>query len=279
MITGGVKFFDTSKCLGVNGGTAQASNGDATAIYAIDRNPYTYWYTTGSSDASTETLEIDFGQTVPITRLLLLLHNFKSFTVKYDLSGAWTDFTSVVGMDGSLSTISESTFADNCAYYEFAEVTTSKILISVATTQVANAEKFLSQAIVTSEIGTLQGFPIIKPVVLDRNSKQKQTLSGKYSVTKADETASVTIDFSGYPSAAAYNVDIDTALQLHDSDVPFLVWLCGGRRGSNFFRYTLRGYRLQDVFQMQVIKAFQLSYSQNVYMNGLNASVQLAESI
>lgn len=278
-ITGGVKFFDTSQCLGVNGAVGTASNGQSTAQYALDRNPYTYWYTDGSSDAMTETLTVDFGQTVLISRILLLIHNFKGFNIKYDLSGTWTAFTSVKGLDGSLSGITETAFADGSSYYEFDAVTTGQIQISVTTTQVVNAEKFLSQVIVTSEIGTFQGFPIVKGIVLDRNSKVRRTISGKTSVIKGDESAAFQVDFAGYPSAVAYNVDIDLALTLHDRDTPFLVWLCGGRRGTNYFNYTLRGFRLQDVIPMQITKAYQLAYSQNVYVNSLNASMALEESI
>ena len=281
MITGGAKFFQKSMCLGVDGASAAASNGDSTSAFALDRNPFTYWYTVGSTDAATETLTINFGATKTISRILLLDHNFKSYTIKYDVSGVWTNFSNAVGLNGALGggIISESAFADGSSYYEFDAVTTTRIQISITTTQVANADKFLAQAIVTTEIGTLAGFPTIKQVTIDRNSKNKKTLSGKYSIQKADETASFQLSFKTYPSAITYNVDIDLMMTLHDQDTPFLVWLCGGRRGSTYFNYTLRGFRLKDVYQMQIDKAYNLSYTMNVYKNSLNAEVSLQEVI
>lgn len=284
MITGGAKFFSQSVCLFANGasGSSTPSNGSSTANFCLDRNPWTYWYTSGSNDSTTEVLTIVFPSSVPITRLLLLDHNFKQFTVKYlNNVGAWTDFTNAKGLDGALSggKIAETVFADNSAYYEFDSVTTNSIQISITKAQVTNADKYLNTCIATTEIGTLAGYPTIQAITVDRNSKIKKTLSGRYSIQKADETAAFKMQFKSYPSAVTYNVDIDLMMTLHDSDSPFLVWLCGGRRGATYFNYTLRGYRLKDVYQMQIDKAINLSYTQNITKNSLNAEVSLQESI
>jgi hypothetical protein len=282
MITGGIKFFETSKCLFADGATAEStpSSGSVTAQYCLDRNPYTYWYTSGSNDYTTEILTITLPASSTISRLLLLDHNFKQFNIKYlnDLS-VWTSFTNVKGMDGALSGISETAFSDDTAYYEFDQVTTTGIQISIDKTQVANAEKYLSQLIVTTELGTFAGYPTIKQVAVDRNSRIKKTLTGRYSIQKADETAAFQLSFKSYPSAITYNVDMDLLMALHDRDASFLVWLCGGRRGSTYFNYTLRGFRLRDVFQMQLDKALNLSYTMSVYKNSLNAEVSFQETI
>jgi hypothetical protein len=278
-ITGGIKFFETSKCLNVNGATASASSGDAAANYALDRNPYTLWYTNGSNDLTTETFTITLTAAASFNRIFLLSHNFKQYTLKYKLAGVWTDFTNVRGMDGLKATISETTFSDTSSYYEFDLVSATEIQMTVTKTQTANQEKELAQIVLTKEIGTLAGFPVIKEVVVDRNSKVKRTLSGRYSIQKADETANFSINFKGYPSAVAYNVDIDLMMTLHDLDDPFLVWLCGGKRGTTYFNYTLRGFRLQDLYQMQIEKAYKLSYTSSITKNSLNCEVLLQESI
>lgn len=283
MITGGSKFFNTSLCLAANGATGSSapSNGSSTVQYCLDRNPYSYWYTSGSNDATTEVLTIFFPTSSLISRLLLLDHNFKNYTIKYLSSGVYVDFTAAVGLNGALSLgkIAETGFSDSSSYYEFDPVTTNSIQISISTTQVTNADKFLNTLIATTEIGTLAGFPTIKQVTVDRNSKIKKTLSGRFSIQKADETAAFQLSFKSYPSATVYNVDIDLMMSLHDLDVPFLVWLCGGRRGPTYFNYTLRGFRLKDVYQMQLDKALNLSYTQSVSKNSLNAEVSFQESI
>jgi hypothetical protein len=278
-ITGGVKFFKKSMSLLVDGASMTASSGDDSSAYALDQNPSTYWRSVSSTDAVTETLTVTFSENKTINRLILSDINFKEFTVKYDLAGTWTNFTSVFGMDGSKANISETVFADDCAYYEFDSVTTGKIQITCLKTQVVNAQKYVSQIIATSELGTFQGYPEISEVEMDRNAKIVKTISGKYSIQKGDETASFDIAFKGYPSASTYNVDVGLALVLHDLDSPFLVWLCGGRRGTNYFRYTLRGFRLKDIFQMQITKSLKLKYSDNVYVNQLNAKMTLEEVI
>jgi hypothetical protein len=276
-ISGGIKLFDRSKCLASDDAEAVASSGDASAPRALDRNPVTYWRTSGSSDAVTETYELTFPADTTFDRILLVDHNFKSFNIKYDVAGVWTHFASVTGISGSLSNITESTFDQDTAYYEFTQVTAPKILISVTTTQVTNAEKYLAQVIVTSELGTLQGFPIIKSTELNRNLRVEKMLSGRVLTMKSDEAFSVNIDFKDYPPSLS--ADIDLMMGLHDREQNFLVWLCGGKFGSTRFKKQLRGYRLRDVIPVQLTSAMKLSYSSNVYMNPINFSVELEEDV
>lgn len=277
----GIKFFEPSMNLQVNGASISATSGDASSAYAIDRNPFTYWRSVSSTDLTTETIEIDFASSMTINRLLCLDINWKQFTIKYDLSGAWTDFTSVVGMDGALvGGISETTFADDTVYYEFASVTTTKIQINILKSQVVNAQKYVAQIIATLEIGTLQGFPQVSSSMHTRNARSQQALSGKYVIQKSDESATYKINFSNYVSnQSAYSADFDLLMTLFDRDLPFIVWVCGGRRGSKYFGYTLRGFRLKDAYTMQLAGDYDLSYSQGVYKLSVNNSIVLQEHI
>jgi len=273
-ISGGIKFFDKSRCLLKDGASITASSGVASEDYAIDQNVETFWRSSGSNDSTAETLTVVFDSR-EISRILILNHNFKNFNIKYDVSGVWTAFSSVVGINGSLSGITETTFADNSSYYEFTPVTTTQIQITINTTQVVNAEKYISQIIVTSEIGTLQGYPIVGSVDMGRNLRSVKTLSGFFSIQKSLEVPSFDLNFKEYPASSTYNVDFDVVMSLHDREDAFLVWLCGGRRGSTYFKYTLRGWRLQDVFQMQVSKPLKLSYSDNVYKAPISTKLEL----
>jgi hypothetical protein len=278
-ITGGVKFFDSSQCLAVNGAVISASSGDSTSLNVLDRNPQTKWRSSGSTDLVTETLTVTFDSAKTINRLFIQDHNWKDFSIQYDNGGTWTHFASVVGLDGSKANITETVFADDTAYYEFASVTTSALRIQVLKTQTANQEKYATQVIATSELGTLVGYPQISPIEIDRNSRVKQTQSGKYVIQKSDETVSFSLEFDNYPTATEYNADIDLVMTLHDRETPFLAWLCGGRRGTRYFRYTLRGFRLRDLFQMQITKALKLKYANSVYVNPIGASLVLEEAI
>lgn len=279
-ITGGVKFFEPSQNLLVNGATITASTGSSSASYCIDRNPLTYWRSVASSDLITETLDIVFPKKVSINRLFLLDHNFKQFSIQYNNNGVMTDFTNVVGLSGSIvGALSETAFSKDTGYFEFDSVTTSEIKISVTKTQIANSDKYLSQVIATSEIGTFVGFPTVKQFDSDRNSRSAKTSSGRYSVQKSNESFACQLAFKDYPSAAAYNADIDLVMSLQDRDIPFITWLCGGRSGSSYFRYTLRGFRLRDAITMQMDKPLSGSYSQSIYTGHLNLNVSLQEHI
>lgn len=272
-ITGHPKFFYKSGCLEKDGATIVASSGDSSSTYAIDQNPETIWRSVGSTDLTTETITVTF-DSQSISRIALLGVNLKDFNIMYDLAGVWTHFASVVGLDGSKVNITETAFADSAAYYEFTPVTTTSIRIQALKTQTANEEKYISQIIATREIGTLLGFPMVRSVELNRNSRVKKTLSGFFSVQKSIEVPSFDMDFRNYPATSSYNADFDLIMTLQDLEDPFLVWLCGGKRGTNFFRYTLRGYRLQDMYQMAISKPLKINYTDNIYSNPINAKVE-----
>lgn len=280
-ITGGVKFFNRNQALFEFGATATASSGEVAIARALDKNPITKWRSLGSSDSSTETITVTLPDAITIDRIILQDHNFKQFQVKYDSSGMFTDFTNVLGIDGSLGGgISETAFADDTAYYEFDSVTTSSIQLTIDTTQTVDAEKFISQIIVTSEIGTFNGFPLISGITPSRNQRNRKVLSGRSIVQKGQETMAFDLDFSNYGvSKADFRADLDIAMTLFDREDPFLVWLCGGRRGSDYFRYTLRGFRLKDIYQMQTLNDYELSYRDNVYINPASLKVDLEEAV
>lgn len=280
MISGQIKFFDKSRCLYADGSSATASSGNASANFALDRNTNTYWRSVSSNDTVTETFQITFASNQTLSRILLLDHNWKQFTVKYDLSGVWTDFASVVGLDGALGGgISETAFADDSAYYEFTPVTTGKILITVTKTQTANQDKYLNQAIVTTELGTLVGYPNVKDVTYQAFPRIQKVLSGKDIVQKSEQGFQCKLDFSNYPPDSNGSPDFDLMASLFDRDDNFMIWLCGGRRGSTYFKYALRGFRLRDCPTVQMVTPLSVNYTENVYINPLNLSCEFHEAI
>lgn len=278
MISGGIKNFKKSKIIDA---TASALiSGDASVISLLNSNKETFYRSVGSSDSVTEEIEITFSESKTIDRLFIINFNGKSFNVMYDVVGVWTHFANVTNLDGTQSNITETTYDKDTYYAEFDSVTTDKIRIQITTTQIVDADKFINQVIVTEELSTLVGFPEVKQISMDRQLRSQKTISGKFSVQKSLEAFAFRLVFKNYPSSSVYNVDIDAMIELHDSEDPFITWLCGGRFGTPYFSYTLPGFRLIDVFQMQVNNAFKLSYTDNIYVNPLNlASVNLVEHI
>lgn len=278
MISGGIKFFKQSKIL--NATASAPISGDASVSAILNANKETFYRSVGSSDAVTEEIEITFAEQKTIDRLFLVNINAKSFNVMYDVTGTWSHFANVTDVDGSQTNITETVYSNDTYYAEFDSVTTNKIRIQITETQVANAEKFINQVIVTEEIATLVGYPEIKQVDMNRQIRSKKTISGKFSVQKSLESFSVNLAFKDYPSSSVYNVDIDAMIELHDLEDPFITWLCGGRHGTQYFKYALPGFRLKDVIQTQVNKSYKLNYTNNIYVNPLNlASVSIVEHI
>lgn len=278
MISGGAKFFSRPVSYFSDGEiTASASTGTSLVSRALDRNAVTYWRSNGSDDTTTETITITWDASQTFNRIFLVDHNFKEFEIKYLSGVSYVSFASVVGLDGTQSGIAETTFADDTAYYEFTQVSTTSIQVTVLKTQVADEEKYLNQLIVTTELGTLQGYPDITGSEFSRQERSKKMLSGKQLTLKSEGFFKCTLNFKTYP--ARLSDDIDLMFSLFDKEETFLVWLCGGRRGSNYFKYQLRGFRLRDVFSMQTQGAIGPDYTANVYVSSVNFKVNLIESV
>ncbi len=266
-VTGGIKFLYENK---IKDGSAVGSTGNASAKYALDLDVDTYWRSVGSNDTTTETLTVTF-DTQTIDRVLLLDCNFKGFTVKYLSGASYVHFSNVIGIGGVTKTnITETDFSENSAYYEFDSVSTGGLQISIDTTQTTNAEKYISQFIGSSEIGTFVGYPEVSKISVDRNSRSKKTLSGRYSVQKSLETMGYSIKFKNYPTSAVYNVDIDLAITLLESESPFIIYPCGGRYESKHFTTAIPGFRLKDAKLVQVLKGYRLKYLKNIYTNPMD---------
>lgn len=274
---GGTKFFKKSKCLFADGATIETTSSVGTGQLALDRNPITYWRSIGSDDTVTESMEVTFAEEITFDRLFLIDHNFKDFSVKYDVAGVWTDFASVVGLSGSQSNIAETSFADDTAYYQFTPVTTTKIQILVTKTQVVDAQKYINQIIVTEELGTLVGFPKIKGTVIDRNLRKDEMLSGKILVQKSEKSFKATLDFDDYPATLSADVDLIFLLQEYEDN--FMIWLCGGRRGSQYFRKQMEGYRLRDVYTVQLVAPLDPIYGKNQFHGTVNFTAKFEEAV
>lgn len=275
-LTGGISFYKRNKAIFEDGSTAVASTGSTEASLILGTNKFFQWSSIGSDDTTVETITISMPEAVTINRIFLGDHNWKEFTVKFD-SG--TDFTTVVGIDGALGGgIAETAFARDTAYYEFDAVTATTIEITITKTQVVDEEKTLVLFIATEELGTLTGFPKNNGVNLDRNEKVEEAISGRMHVEKSYESARMDLTLKAYASGtidATGQADIDLLDSLHDSNVPFLVWANGGVPDN--FRFSQRGWRLKDIYQMQTVKGTRNAYDKNVYVFGVNQKYSFVE--
>jgi len=275
MINGGMKFFGNNYALLKNGGIASASSNDSAASAITDISKYTQWQSSGSNDTTTEIITIDLSTNYEINRVFLLDTNFKNFNIKYYDGEAYVDFTNVVGVNGAESvSILETDYSEDTAYYEFDNVTTNSILVEVLSSQVVDAEKFLTQVIIAKEIGTLKGFPRIVPQA-ERNETKSKTLSGKYIVQKSYETNQIKTTFKSHP----YQEDLDIIEELFLREEPFLVYPCGGRKGENYFKFDMINWRLKDIYNMQIVGKLKNEFEKGVYLLGFNKTITFEEHI
>jgi len=272
----GIKFFKLNKALYKDNTAIVASSNTESAKYVLDTNQYTQWESIGSTDGTPETLTITLSGTLTLDRIHLTDMNFKTFTIKYKSGGVFVDFANVVGVNGATSaTISESSYALDSAYYEFDAVSTTEIQVVCTHTQVVNEEKLITMFVATEELGEFTGYPRISNLRHDRSIRRKKTLSGKSIVQKQG------VIFRCKISLSNYNIqnDIDLCETLFQLDTSFLIWLCGGKTGSDYFRYTQLGYGLKDIYNVDLYATLQADYVKGVYVNGVKKSLSIVEVI
>ncbi len=241
---------------------ASASQGSAYAQATLDRRNDTGWMTTGSVDADNTTFTVDMINLHFVTDLILVKHNFKSFTAKWWDGAAYQDFTPA---------IAPTTNTDSVSRFSFAIIQTTKIQITILGTQVANADKSLRQFIATEVIGQLAGWPIIANATQDKAKRITKMLSGKTLVSENVGGFSVDLSVSVWRSDA----DLTIVETLYGSSNGFLVWLCGGVQTQ--FSSVRQGYSLVDFFLMKCQDNLISDWSEGLYQSGMGMALALTE--
>jgi hypothetical protein len=266
----GIKFFKMNLLDHARGGVgltvtdAVATNDGSEFVNAIrNRSDADGWMTSGSTDAANTTLEISFADFVEVNRIALLNHNFKSFTVKYwsEDTDAWEDFA---------TPIVETNFAGISNYYEVPTTYTFRIQVVILGTQVPDSDKTLRQLIVTEELGELETEVMIDPL-FDEDKKTSRYVSGKNYVTKSVGGFKVKLTMSSISN----NEDLQLIERLHKIFGGFHVWLCGG--DVTQYETVREGYRMEDIFFVQVATSYNPQWRDGRYYNGLVVNFTLVE--
>ena len=269
-ISGGIKVFDKSACLAKDGSTVVASSADGSSGNVLSMNRYLRWDSVGSNDATTETITITFDTAKTFSRLFLVDMNVKDFKVFYDTN---QDFANVTTVDTTLTKIDVTGYDKDTAYFEFDEVTASNILIQFFNTQTANEQKYLTLAAITTEIGTFEGYPDIKPET-DANEKRSQVQTGKYITQKNFETFKAKI-----ASEHTDQGDVTIIESMYESQDPFLIWLCGGKFGTSNFSVEMKNWRLKDLYQVQTYNNLKTLWRDNSYIGSPMMGIKFAEEV
>lgn len=241
-----------------------ASEGQETAYLPLNRSNRDGWMTDGSTDASATTYQVDFGDTVRLTDILLIGHNFKSYTIKYLEGINYTDFS---------TPISETTNSTDNNRHSFDEVFTQSVLLTINGTQTADEDKRMIQFIATELIIQLEAWPIVKSPTFDRKLIKRQTLSGKLNVVQARGGYSSNLSVENWRISG----DLSAIEDLYNRDFGFLFWPSGGVESQ--FYTPVQGWRFEDIYLVRFINEFKPEWYKGIYPSGLKMEIQLAEVI
>ena len=263
-MSGQIRFFEKNKIdISEPNISIAASQGDTYTDFVRNRSNLSAWQTTGSVDADNTTFEIDLVDPRSIDSIILIKHNFKSFTLQYWDGASWVDFSTA---------INPSTNTAETTFHQFTLVTTTKLKLTILGTIIANADKFLYQFIATEQIGQLNGWPIVKPVI-GRNRQRSKMISGKESVREQIDATQVKLNVNCWSNSA----DLSIVEELYDSNDGFLVWLSGGDESQ--FSSVRQGYRLEDLYLMKCIGEYKPAFYKGLYPSGLVIAIDLTEVV
>ncbi|MCP3683794.1 MAG: discoidin domain-containing protein [bacterium] len=255
-INGNAKIFYMSYLLGSQLSTATASTGDVTATY--DNNPESFWISVGSDDLTTEDIEYTFAEAMNIDRILLKYENWKEFTCQYWTGSAWADFTNVVDeKDGT--PVTGISYTDNALaniFFEFDQVSTTKIKFSITKTFVVDEQKTIADIFISLEIGTF-----IDDILSTPNKFSLEWQTGEKIQKLSNEGSKLLLK----GNKALMKIAIKQLWEVDDQQIVATMFslrecaisLCGCDCGD----YVHEGWRLQDVYNCIVSKNFSANHN------------------
>lgn len=239
-----------------------ADTGESFADLVCNRNNRSGWATTDSTDAAGTTFTVTWLDEVDISRIFLVMMNFKAFTIKYWDGAAYQDFSTPVN---------ETVNMQPTKLFSFDKVTTTRIQITITGTQSANDDKFLRQLICCEEYGQfVTGFQLDN-VTMGQARKVSTVLSGKSKITRNVGAFMCTFKKNNVTQGN----DITLIETLYGVPDGFLVWLCGGDVSQ--FRTLNAGYRMEDIFLCDFSTEYNPDWNKGHYDFGVDINFKINE--
>jgi len=161
------------------------SSGGGNISLAYDRDKNSQWSSSGAaSDSTPVTIQVTLAASTTFDSFILINHNVKSYIVQYWTGSAWSTFITNTTDASQSATFNASQYGNlPSAIAAFSAVTTTQILISLYSTQIANQEKVIGEIVCAAvQINPLQDMAVyeVKPRV-----KQKVKILGDGSIQYA----------------------------------------------------------------------------------------------
>jgi hypothetical protein len=243
--------------------TVATSNGQDIVDFMRNRNNSSAWMTTDSTDAANTQLDFDLADSETFSKIIIIGHNLKSFTIQY-WSGGWTDFSTA---------INETTNSDSTTEFTFDSVTSNQIRVIITGAQSVDADKYIKQFIITNEVRQFDAYPVIKSPVHERNRKISKMLSGKRNFVSQVGGFSVKLQLEYWKN----DLDMIAVEKMYTSRLPYLIWLCGGNETQ--FANKRIGYKLEDIYLMRPSNDYVPAWFSGIYTTGIDIEIELVEVV
>lgn len=271
--TGQIRFFKKNKIdnsntlasITVTDGVA-TNNGQSFVDFLRNKNNFSAWITTGSSDSANTELLAELTDERDLDSIMLIGHNFAAYTLQYWDGSSYQDFSTPINVSGNTKTTT---------FHQFDKVSTSRVKLIILGTMVPDSDKRMKQWILTEKLATgqFEGWPVIRRPELNTNKKISTVLSGKVSVIESIGAYEFDLQVRHWTSDS----DLEIVMEIYRGRRGVLVWLSGGDEAQ--FKLKLLGYKDEDIFQMRAVNNFSPELASGVYVNGVKIDLKLRESI
>jgi len=251
----------TAPTIVITDGTATDLGNDI-VNFMRDRSNNTGHATTDSDDAGLTRYDVDLVDGFQADTIALLNHNFDSLTLQKFSGAGFGDFSNPIALVGNTKTSN---------FFEFGEVTPNLYRLIVQGTIIPDADKLLSQFIITKRIGTFDAEPDLEEVIFDEGKIITNMVSNRRHIARRAGAANVVMTF---PPNRSQN-DINLIKRWYDSNTGLLVSFVGGDDSN--IGLTVRGWRSSDLFLMAPLGNYDTAWEKGRFAFGQKNSITLAE--
>lgn len=251
------KFYKRNK---INGECTFTFTSASTELksFLYDRSRNTRLYSVSSNDSTPEVWDIQFSETVAIDAILVDNHNIKSGGITYWNGSAFVAFPTAISWSANSSETS---------FFNFTQVLTTKIRITMNTTMVANSQKFIGEIYVLEYLGTTSEGPVSLGRTIIEDQRKYQAVGGGSRYVLFGQKMVLDYKFN-----SATNADIALFQTLKDLREEFFVYPCGGEPETDI------GLRLKDIYLMNFTSEIAPEFKSNVIGIGTIISTRFEET-
>lgn len=253
-----IKFY-SKNLIDDNATFSFTSANTAFAHYLYDNQRNNKVISLTSNDTTNEVWTITLNGTQAFDTIFIDNHNIKSGTLKYWNGSAYADFSTPIAWTANTSTTN---------LYSFTAVNTNSVQLTMSTTQLTNAQKYVGELRLFSLIGELVKNPSsINNLEFYRKKTVNETVAGGNILTLYGNKFKVSFTLND-----ATETDVSLIENLANYAFPFYIHMCGG-----LTTYTQRGFRIQDMFFVNYINDFIPQLKENILDIGTIIEVELWE--